>query len=302
MTWLRDTLLHFRPRSWPIVLSHYAAGAALVWFNRPAGTDAHTAATLAQAIFGGLLWAVCLNGGTLAINSAFDRDTGDIGYLDNPPPVPRGLAWVAVAFMFAGLAAALVLPRPYLWAYAACLFLSLLYSVPPVRLKAVAGADLVINMVGYGGLTYLGGALATGGWQVAGERFHFPILMLAGSFCLLFGAFYPMTQIYQIPEDAARGDRNLVIRFGVRNSLVFSLVAAGGCFALQISAGLLLHMAPWGLAVLGAVGAMWIGFTAHWIARLGAYPDKAGMYRALRLWALADGAVIACFAFALAPA
>lgn len=36
-------------------------------------------------------WAVLGNGGTLAINSVFDRDGGDIGYLDDPPPVPAAL-------------------------------------------------------------------------------------------------------------------------------------------------------------------------------------------------------------------
>ena len=36
---------------------------------------------LAPALIGLVLWVVCLNGGTLALNSAFDRDEGDVAYL-----------------------------------------------------------------------------------------------------------------------------------------------------------------------------------------------------------------------------
>ena len=74
----------------------------------------------------------------------------------DPPPPPR--------------AAGRVLPRPHGgWAarragaaaarsarlYAVCFVLSVLYSVPPFRLKAVAGADWLINMWGFGTLTPL---------------------------------------------------------------------------------------------------------------------------------------------------
>ena len=44
---------------------------------------------LGPALLGLALWVVCLNGGTLALNSAFDRDEGDIAYLRRPPPPPR---------------------------------------------------------------------------------------------------------------------------------------------------------------------------------------------------------------------
>ena len=49
---------------------------------------------LGPALLGLALWVVCLNGGTLALNSAFDRDEGDIAYLRRPPPPPRYLAGV----------------------------------------------------------------------------------------------------------------------------------------------------------------------------------------------------------------
>ena len=85
---------------------------------------------------------------------------GDIGYLDQPPPVPRHLAAWGFGLMLAGQLASLALPRGFAIAYAMCFAMSLLYSVPPVRLKAVAGADWIINMLGFGTLTpYAGWAL-----------------------------------------------------------------------------------------------------------------------------------------------
>src|SRR4030095_14097256 len=109
-----------------------------------------------------LSWVGCLNAGTLAVNSAFDRDEGDIGYLDAPPPPPRHLALASIALMAGGQLLALLLPAGFAIAYAICFVMSLAYSVPPVRLKAVAGADWAINIVGVGVLTPFAGWRASG--------------------------------------------------------------------------------------------------------------------------------------------
>ena len=57
---------------------------------------------LGPALLGLVLWVVCLNGGTLALNSAFDRDEGDVAYLRRPPAPPRHLAAFSLALMVAG--------------------------------------------------------------------------------------------------------------------------------------------------------------------------------------------------------
>ena len=65
-----------------------------------AGAAARRAAR-SPALLGLALWVVCLNGGTLALNSAFDRDEGDIAYLRRPaaaaPPSRRGSASALMA-------------------------------------------------------------------------------------------------------------------------------------------------------------------------------------------------------------
>lgn len=287
-----DYFLHLRPAEWPIVAGHTALGYLLAVGLAGARTGAH----LAEALLGIALWVVCLNGGTLALNSAFDRDEGDIAYLRRPPPPPRGLAVGALLLMLAGQAAAVVLPSAYQIAYATCVVLSVLYSVPPMRLKAVAGADWIINMIGFGTLTPYAGWAATG----------LPLEPARGlaliAFCPLFAALYPLTQIYQLEEDIRRGDRTLATALGVGGSLDAAAAALAVAFALFAGAGVaggwdLGHHA-WRWLVLTLALTTWLAVLLPWrrdAARLDAPEHQRGMYRALAAWAVTDLAVLAAF-------
>src|SRR5581483_7036782 len=151
-------LLHTRPAEWPIVAAHTGLGYLLaVELEGAARGEA-----LPAALLGVALWVVCLNGGTLAINSAYDRDEGDVAYLRRPPPAPAHLLGFGLGLMAVGQGLAFFLPPAYRAVYALCFGLSVLYSVPPFRLKAVAGLDWLINMWGFGTLTPYAGWAATG--------------------------------------------------------------------------------------------------------------------------------------------
>src|SRR2546425_852305 len=73
--------------------------------------------------------------------------------------------------------------------------MSLLYSVPPFRFKAVAGVDWVINMWGFGTLT----PFAT--WAATGRPLDLGHALILLAFCPLFAGLYPLTQLYQVDED-----------------------------------------------------------------------------------------------------
>jgi 4-hydroxybenzoate polyprenyltransferase len=194
--------------------------------------------------------------------------------------------------MVAGQGIALAMPHGFAIAYAICFAMSLLYSVPPVRLKAVAGADWIINMIGFGALTpYAGWALAqlplsrAGAWAL-------------GGFAPLFAALYPLTQLYQLEEDRARGDRTLAIALGSRWSLAVSIgavVIAFACFArAQVLSRDGSRAAP-ALFALGVAAAAWLIVLIPWIVRaskLSPAAHKRGMYAALGAWALTDVAVL----------
>lgn len=289
-----DYLLHLRPAEWPIVAAHTAIGYLLAVGLRGAAAGERLGAALA----GIGLWVVCLNGGTLAINSAFDRDEGDVAYLRRPPPPPPRLFAFGLGLMLVGQAAAFALPAAYTAAYAVCLLLSLAYSVPPVRLKAVAGADWLINMVGFGALTAFAGYAATGRPLALA-----PALALL-AFCPLFAALYPLTQLYQMDEDRRRGDRTLAIRLGLRGSLLVAVAAAVLAFTTFIAAGMAAewHRDPageWRWAGLAAAGAVWAAVLGRWLARYPAMDPGAhqrGMYLALGAWAVTDLVVAVAWA------
>ena len=285
-----DYLLHLRPAEWPIMAAHTAVGYLLA--VGLAGAAAGT--RLVPAAVGLVLWVVCLNGGTLALNSAFDRDEGDVAYLRRPPLPPRHLAAFAIGLMGAGQILALRLPAPYPVVYAVCFVLSLAYSVPPLRLKSVAGADWIINMWGFGTLTPYAGWAATGVPLDAARG----LVLLA--FCPLFAALYPLTQLYQLEEDTRRGDRTLACVLGVRKSLTAALGAAALAFALFAAAGLRAgwraagpDLWRWGglVLALAAWAAVLIPWRRGWAA-LHPPGHQRGMYRALGAWAVTDLVVV----------
>jgi 4-hydroxybenzoate polyprenyltransferase len=283
-----DYLLHTRPVEWLIVAAHTAVGYLLA-----VGADnALRSERLPAACLGIALWVICLNGGTLALNSAYDRDEGDIAYLRMPPPAPRGLAGFGLGLMLLGLLGSFLLPVGYRVVYALCLVMSVLYSVPPVRLKAVFGADWLINMWGFGTLTPYAGWSATG----------LPVgpvgsLILLG-FCPLFAALYPLTQIYQLEEDARRGDRTLALRLGVHRSLLVAIGAALLAFVFFGAAALKSGWGPgdrWRWFPFLLSGAAWLLLLISWFRRhrgMSPREHQHGMYRALLVWALTDMAVV----------
>lgn len=275
-------LLHLRPVEWPIVAAHTLLGYVLA--VGIAGAAAGTAR--GPALLGLLLWVVCLNGGTLAINSAFDHDEGDVAYLRAPPPPPQHLFAWGLGLMLLGQALTWLLPPAFRVAYAACFAMSVLYSVPPFRLKSVAGADWVINMWGFGTFTPFAG------WASTGRALDLPHALVLLGFCPLFAALYPLTQIYQVEEDARRGDRTLVIRLGIGRSLGVAIGATAVAFGLFGGSLLLLDRATAPrVAALALALLAWLAVLLPWARRhasMTAALHQRGMYLALGAWAVTD--------------
>jgi 4-hydroxybenzoate polyprenyltransferase len=251
------------------------------------------------------IWAVLLNGGTLALNSAVDKDDGDVGYLNNPPPLPRGLGVFGTTLMLLGVVASWFLGTAFFVVYLVCFVMSWLYSVPPARLKARGGWDVVINMIGYGALTCLAGWLA-----VAPRPLGTDWLIFAG-FAFLFAAVYPMTQFYQREEDRRKGAQTLAIVLGDRGSMLFIhaalllanlswFVAACGRMGadwipMSLNSGVTPAPGMVGWAALAAQAVLWFAFSADWWARFDRYPHQKGLYRSMVLWAFSNLSLILVF-------
>lgn len=279
-------VLHMRPAEWPIMAGHTLLGYVLAVGLKGAGSGERWV----PAVGALAIWVLFLNGGTLAINSVFDKDEGDIGYLNAPPPLPDHLLAFSLFLLSAGQLLAFALPPAFRIAYALCFILSILYSVPPFRFKAVAGVDWLINMWGFGTLTPFAAWAATGRPLDAGHA----LVLLA--FCPLFAGLYPLTQLYQLEEDRRRGDRTLALLLGLRASLSVSIGCTLLAFALFGWAALVLGEPAWWLLIPLTA---WLAVLVPWYRRRDTLPrvvHQRGMYRALAAWGLTDLTVLLVFA------
>ncbi|TAL40275.1 MAG: hypothetical protein EPN89_20075 [Methylovulum sp.] len=153
-------------------------------------------------------------------------------------------------------------------------------------------------MIGYGGCTTFSGLIL--GQVIMGTSSVVPDsagwLLVAG-FALLFESFYPLTQIYQIENDRKRGDVTLAVALGTRPSLALSIAfgIAAGNFLLATARmwndmGTIGHILPQSGAIVA-----WMLMLAVWYlkaAEMDASAHEKGMYRALAVWAVIDGAVL----------
>jgi 4-hydroxybenzoate polyprenyltransferase len=282
-------ILHLRPAEWPIMAAHTAVGFVLaVGLGGVARGE-----RLGAGLFALFVWVVLLNGGTLALNSVFDKDEGDIGYLRAPPAPPAHLLSFSLALLALGQLLALGRPTGFRSVYAICFAMSLAYSVPPLRFKAVAGVDWVINMWGFGTFT------PYAGWAASGRPLDLVHGLVLLGFCPLFASLYPLTQIYQFEEDRRRGDRTLALILGMRASLLVAIVAALVSFALFAAAALRRGVEAWQWTGLAVALAGWLSVLVPWYRRRDAMVSaehQRGFYAALTAWAVTDVAVLLAFA------
>ncbi len=199
-------------------------------------------------------------GGT-ALNSFYDRDEGPIGGLANPPPIPDGLLIFALLWQLIGWGLALGVNFTFASIYVVMFCLSLAYSHPRTRWKGKPLLALLTVAMGQGVLACLGG-WATAGNEI-GSAFSTTGLFAIGAVTLMTTGFYPLTQIYQMEEDARRGDRTVARWLGPRNSFRFALtLIISGTLTAFTLIGL-----RYGLTEAGLLGALVIAVIAalsHW--------------------------------------
>jgi len=178
---------------------------------------------------------VLLFGGATAYNSYWDKDTGPIGGLKNPPVMSRWMHPVSLGLMFAGLLLAFPVGTLYAFIFLLSLVLFWLYSTPHARWKGGPILSLIAIGVSTGLNSVLLGILAAGGAISATG-----LLSAAGATFILL-SLYPVSQIFQMEEDRKRQDMTFAIRYG-----------GGGFFKLSFLFG----------SVILTVSLVWISITA----------------------------------------
>ena len=112
----------------------------------------------------------------------------------------------------------------------AALLLSLIYSLPPLRLCARPWWDLAANAIGYGGLAFV-----IGGGAVSNDVM--PLILGAVPWVLLVAGTFLHTTILDVEGDAAAGKHTTTVIIGERRSALLSLAFGTAAFVLAV--------APW---------------------------------------------------------
>lgn len=240
---LRDLRLLSRPLMWLIPLTPFTLG-YLMAHHQPGphpGFDCQVAATCSSATFtlltGLLTWGPLICLAVLAINDVYDVPSDTLNPRRSDGPVAAGRVSVRAAFIIAhvaaGAALVVALAVAPLFALTTSVFLTLgwLYSVPPVRFKTRPGFDVLINAVGDGGLSLLGG------WAVIRPIDEFPwaVFMLA---CMAAAALYLPTTVADRDSDLAAGYTTIAVRLGARVTyrIGLSLWILTGAMSLLLAA------------------------------------------------------------------
>jgi 4-hydroxybenzoate polyprenyltransferase len=197
----------------------------------------------------------CLSGilaAAYVINQIFDLESdrlnGKGGFLTRRVFRPRTLLLLAiVCFAAASLLRAntrLVQRTPLVVA----LLLSLVYSLPPLRLCARPWWDLAANAIGYGGLAYV-----IGNGAVSNDVM--PMILGSVPWVLLVAGTFLHTTILDVEGDAAAGKHTTTVVIGERRSALMSVGFGAAAFVLSIAPRLRGHRVDW-LPVLVTGGAL----------------------------------------------
>jgi lycopene elongase/hydratase (dihydrobisanhydrobacterioruberin-forming) len=292
-----DYILLLRPRQWPILTFQLIVGI----FTAPSVAAAISRGAFEtfswnSLVMAWLAWVVCLNGGTLAFNSAYDRDEKDIAYLVKPPIPPQHLAAFSFILMVIGSGLAFLVTPAFGLVTGGCVIMSVLYSHDAFRWKSIPGGDLAINMVGYGGCTTLSGIMV--GQAILGAISVNPNMtgwLLIVGFGLLFGSFYPLTQIYQLDTDRENGDLTLVAAIGAGKALTLAIVLGIAAATFLLGSTWLWNEALTPILPLLVALIIWTVMLAIWhrkSASMDAVAHEKGMYIALMVWAVIDLSIL----------
>jgi 1,4-dihydroxy-2-naphthoate octaprenyltransferase len=219
---IRNFLIHLRLPFQLLLAPFMLFGAAL----------AHARATSWRFALAFVVLHVCIYGGTTAFNSHYDKDEGPIGGLEKPPPPGALLLPGSIALQALGLAAAIAIGSRFFAVCAAFAVLGFLYSHPSTRLKARPLGSVATVALGQGVLGALAGVALADDARASAET-----VLGVGAAAALVSGLYPISQVFQIEEDRARGDRTAAMLFGRRGTAIASSLAfAIGCACLAASA------------------------------------------------------------------
>jgi len=227
---------------------------------------------LLRIIIAWFCWNFIMNGATLAFNSHYDKDEGDIGFLNNPPPIPKYLNIFSLVLFAISAVISYNINMQFFILTLIGIFLGIIYSIPPIRLRNVAGIDLLINSIGYGFLTPLAGYMIIE--TTLTPTVFITLIILA---CVVASGF-PLTQIYQYEEDKRKGNKLITVLLGKKKAIVLSMILGNLTFIgimILIITGILPKLLL-ALSIVYIISVIWI---IRWYRNYKTVDEKKEMYK-----------------------
>lgn len=157
-----------------------------------------------------------------AYNSYFDKDEKSIGGLKNPPPVKKGLYYLALLFDLAAVSLAYIkINTTFALMVLIYGLVSKAYSHPSIRLKKYPWTSWAITGIFQGAFTFVmcyvgvNDFILENAWK---RNILIPGLLTS----TMLWANYPLTQVYQHEEDMKRGDHTLSAALGIVGTFYFA--------------------------------------------------------------------------------
>lgn len=149
-------------------------------------------------------------------NSYMDKDEGSIGMIESPPQPTKQLFWLTAALDVVAIVGSFFVNLLFATCIIANILASRAYSYRGIRLKKYPYTGFVTVISFQGAITYL--------MVFAGSSVHMDDVPWQGMVIssLLFGGFYPLTQIYQHQQDLSDGVVTISYILGIRGTFLFS--------------------------------------------------------------------------------
>lgn len=158
-------------------------------------------------------------------NSYMDSDEESIGMLEKPPKPTRQLFYLTAVLDIMAVVLSFFVNLIFALCIIANILASRAYSYRGIRLKKYPVTGFLTVIIFQGAITYFmvyhgsNSSLLTPHYSLL--TIDFPLHgMLISS--LLFGGFYPLTQIYQHEQDVKDGVQTISYKLGINGTFVFS--------------------------------------------------------------------------------
>ena len=165
-----------------------------------------------------------------AYNSYFDKDEKSIGGLKNPPPVEKGLYFLALTFdVIAIILSYIKINTTFAVMIVIYGVVSKAYSHPSIRLKKHPWLSWAVTGIFQGWFTFVMCYAGINDYSLE-SSLKWDIVVPGALTSAMLLANYPITQIYQHEEDHKRGDITLSAKLGIVGTFYF--VASVFTFAI----------------------------------------------------------------------